>query len=111
MEVPYGEEVATRTDPESCVGGRKAVGEALAGGRAGRVLSREKHEVNRGADALEESGRPHPERRQRETLRDPARSETPSMHASISHGNREIPRPPAPGCGTGRIGNPMGESR
>ena len=111
MRERYVEDLANHDGPESCVGGRKAVGEALTGGRAGRVLSREKHESNRGADALEESGRPHPERRQRETRRDPARSKTPSMHASISHGNREIPRPPAPGCGAGRIGNPMGKRR
>ena len=31
----------------------------------------------RGADAMDTGGRPHPSRRQRETRRDPARSETP----------------------------------
>ena len=91
MKVPYGEGLATHTDPESCARSRKGLGEALTGERAGRVLSRESHESLRGADALEISGRPHRMRRQRETQPDPARSETPSTHGSTSHGNREIP--------------------
>jgi hypothetical protein len=33
----------------------------------------------------------------RETMRGPARSETPSMHGNISHGSREIPRLSAAG--------------
>ena len=35
----YGKGVATHTDPESCVGGREAVGEALTGEHAGQALS------------------------------------------------------------------------
>ena len=91
MKVPYGEGLATHTDPESCAWFRKGLGEALTGERSGRVLSRESHEPLRGADAVEVCGRPHRTRRQRETQPDPARSETPSTHGSISHGNREIP--------------------
>jgi hypothetical protein len=34
MKEPYGEGVASHTGPESRVGGRKAVGEALTGLRA-----------------------------------------------------------------------------
>lgn len=80
MKEPHGEGVATHTGPESCVGARKDVGEALTGEGTGRVLSREmsapareRRDV-RGADAVEEGGRPHPRRRNREATRDPARS-------------------------------------
>ncbi len=95
MEVSYGEGVATHTGPESCAVAREGRGEALTGERAGRVLSRENFGPLRGADAVETGGRQHRARRQRETRRDPARSETPGTHGSTSHGNREVPRPPA----------------
>ncbi len=42
MKVSYSEDLASHTGPESCVYGRKAVREALAGGRVGQVLSRER---------------------------------------------------------------------
>ena len=42
MQVRYVEDLASHDDPESCVGGREAVGEALTGEHAGGVLSREK---------------------------------------------------------------------
>ena len=41
MKEPYGEGLATHTDPESCVGVREGVVEALTGAHAGWVLSRE----------------------------------------------------------------------
>ena len=41
MEVSYGEGVASHTGPESCAVVREGRGEALTGGGAGRVLSRE----------------------------------------------------------------------
>jgi RNA-directed DNA polymerase len=41
MQVRYAEDLASHDDPESCVGGREAVGEALTGEHAGGVLSRE----------------------------------------------------------------------
>ena len=41
MKEPYGGAVATSTDPQLCVGGRKGADEALAGARAGGTLSRE----------------------------------------------------------------------
>jgi len=104
MRVSHGEGVATHTGPESCAVARKDLGEALTGEGAGRVLSREIHAQLRGADAVEVGGRPHPTRRQRETRRDPARSETPSMPRSTSHGNREIPRPSAAEGAADRIG-------
>ncbi len=61
MKESYGEGVATHTGPESCVVARKDDGEALTGGRAGRVLSREiqdprvKPRALRGADAVGEA--------------------------------------------------------
>ena len=42
MKVSYSEDLASHTGPESCVYRRKAVREALAGGRVGQVLSRER---------------------------------------------------------------------
>src|SRR5258706_10235637 len=44
MKKSHREGVATRSDPESCVGVRKDEGEALTGERVGRVLSREMNE-------------------------------------------------------------------
>ena len=41
MKISYNEDLASHTGPESCVCCRKAAGEALTGGRAGQVLSRE----------------------------------------------------------------------
>jgi RNA-directed DNA polymerase len=104
MEESYGEGVATHTGPESCAVDREVGGEALTGVRAGRVLSREIFGQLRGADAVVTGGRQHRSHRQREMREDPARSETPSTHGSTSHGNREIPQPPAARGAAGRIG-------
>ena len=110
MKESYGEGVATHTGPESCVAVREDGGEALTGGKAGRVLSREIHEpprerwTLRGADVLEDGGRPCCGRRPRKAPVDPARSETPRMPGHTVHGNREVPRlSPIEGIG-GRIG-------
>jgi RNA-directed DNA polymerase len=103
MKEPYGEGVATHTDPESCVGARKGDGEALTGGRTGRVFSRET-KILRDADAVEVSGRPYPGRRYRETPRSPAWSETPRMSGHTSRENRESPWSPVADGAAGRIG-------
>ena len=110
MKESNSEGVAIHTGPESCGGVRKDAGEALTGGRAGQVLSREIHAPGQklrdlwGADAVEVSGRPHRARRHREVRSDPARSETLRMLGHTAHGNREIPRlSPAEGAGD-RIG-------
>ena len=66
MQESYGEGVATHTGPESCAVVREDGGEALTGGRAGRVLSREIHTL-RGADAVARGGRPHSARQSRES--------------------------------------------
>ena len=109
MKESNSEGVATHTGPESCVGVRKDGDEALTGGRAGRVLSREIHdppewEGLRGADVVEVDGRPHCVRRQREARVDPARSETPGMLGHTAHGNREVPRLSAAEGAAVRIG-------
>ncbi len=104
MEKSYGEGIAIRTGPESCAAVCEGGGEALTGVRAGRVLSREKERIGRGADALRVSGRPHLTCRYREASQDPARSIDP-VHAR-KHLARE-PGDPASACGgeyAGRIG-------
>ena len=103
MKESYVEGLATHSGPESCAAVREGSGEALTGVRAGRVLSRESSFL-RGADAVRRSGRPHPVRRYRETLRDPARSETPCTCGNTSRENREIPCPPAADGAAGRVG-------
>jgi len=103
MQESYVEGLAAHSGPESCVVAREGRGEALTGERAGRVLSRESNFL-RGADAVGESGRPHPGHRYREMPGNPARSETPCMYASTSRENREIPCPPAADGVAGRVG-------
>jgi len=110
MKVPYDEGVATHIDPESCADGRKEMGEALTGARAGRVLSREMVIVQ-GADAVGRGGRHHWRGRYGEVPSAPARSQTPSTFARILHGSREIPRStPRDGKGV-RVENPTGAMR
>jgi hypothetical protein len=103
MKESYGERLATHAGPESCAAAREGGGEALTGERAGRVSSRERR-ILWGADAVGGSGRLHPARRQRETLRDPARSKTPCTYGNTSHENREIPGPPVADGAVGRVG-------
>ena len=97
MKESYGEGLATRTGSKPCVAVRKDGGEASAGVRAGRVLSRENHapwrepRALRGADAVEIGGRRHRPCRYCEAWTDPARSQTLRMYESTLHGNREIP--------------------
>jgi len=101
MKVSYVEGLASYGGPESCVHIRKGVGEALTGGRAGRVLSCVIHAPGRkawdvrGAEVVELHRRPHRACRIGEAGTDPAQSETPCMRASTLIGNREIPRPSA----------------
>jgi hypothetical protein len=88
MKEPYGEGLASHTDPESCVDSRKAGHEALTGTHAGGVSSREILR-NQSADAVSTSERQHREIRQREHHWDSATSETPRMHGNSSPENRE----------------------
>ena len=103
MKESYESGVATHIGPESCGAACKGGVEALTGERAGRVLSRVRITL-RDADAVGESGRPHPVRRYREAHRSPARSETPCTYGSTSRGNREIPWLPRAASARGRVG-------
>ena len=91
MKESHGKGPARRPDPESCVAGRKAVGEALTGAHAGQPLSCE----------IRSSGVPTPLSEAEghteggvigEPLSDPAQSKTLSMRGNSLPGNREIPR-------------------
>ena len=99
MKESYVEGIASYGGPESCVHIREGVGEALTGGRAGRVLSCVIHAPGReawavrGAEVVETHRRPHRACRIGEAGMDPAQSQTPRMRPSTLFGNREIPRP------------------
>jgi hypothetical protein len=101
MKESYVEGLASYGGPESCVHIREGVGEALTGGRAGRVLSCVIHAPSRevwdirGAEVLEPHRRPHRACRVGEAGMDPAQSQTLRTRASTLFGNREIPRPSA----------------
>ena len=102
MRVLYGEGAAHHTGPESCVAGRKASGEVLAGDMQAGLSSRE---ISiRGADAVAMVGRQHPGSRYCERLRNPARSKNHGMYVDTLLENRESPRMPAADGATGRIG-------
>lgn len=103
MRETYIEGVASHDGPESCAGSREGVGEALTGVRAGRAIEPRNH-IDRGADAVHVSGRPHDQERQRELLGDPARSKTPRMCGLSVRENREVPWPPALDGEAGRKG-------
>jgi hypothetical protein len=107
MQESYGEGVASHAGPESCAGVREGVGEALTGGGAGRVLSREIHDPLRGADVLEDGGRPHRRRLYREAQPDPAVRDP--EHAP-NHLARE-PGDPAFVCGRGGLGTLLRHGR
>ena len=117
MKVSYVEGLANHNGPESCGAAREGGVEALAGGRTGRVLSREIHallrkqQVLRDADALEDVGRQYRVHRHREVHQDPARSETPCMYASTLYGNREIPCLSAGERTADRVGKSKDEHR
>src|SRR5262249_10757506 len=92
---------ASHPAPESCGSGRKASAEALTGAHAGQPSSCEirqsgvptplsEAEGNTGTGA---SGEP---------VTDPGQSEALGMRGNSSHGNREIPAPPAADGAAGR---------
>ena len=69
------EGLANHDDREPCVGAREGAGEVSVAARAGQAIEPRNHRV-RGADAVYGSGRQHRQRRYRESLAGPARSET-----------------------------------
>jgi len=94
MEELCIEGLANHDDREPCVGAREGAGEASVAARAGRAIEPRNPRV-RGADAVYGSGRPHCQRRYRESLAGPARSENQGMHGTSMRENREVPRSPA----------------
>ena len=92
MEEPCVEGVATHDGHEPCVGVREGVGEALVVVRAGWAIEPRKLNKVRGADAVTLGGRPHRQRRYRESLLDPARSENLCTYGVSMRENREVPR-------------------
>ena len=92
MKESYSEGLANHTGLGSYAGIRKDAGGTLIEVRAGRVLSREIAQENRGADDVLEYGRPHRLQRMPRVQENPARSKTPCMHGNILKGNWEIPR-------------------
>ena len=111
MKEFYNEDLANHIGPASCVMSSNGHGEALAGVRAGRVLSFENGAHISGADALPLSGRPHHATRTGQGCTDPAESQTPGMHGNTYRGNREALFPALPGAsrlGEVRMENPTG---
>lgn len=103
MKEPYGEGLAPHTDPESCVDGRKAGGEALTGARTGQPLSCEIYWS--GTPTLLSEAEGHTEgNAMRELPEGPAQSETLCTCGNSMNGNREIPEIPSSDGGGGRPG-------
>ena len=102
---PDIEGVAIHSGPESCVGVREGVGEALTGGSAGWAIE-PRNPWFRGADVVAKGGRPHRRQRYRELPLDPARSVNLGMRGNSIRENGEIPRSPRRLItGRGREGN------
>ena len=92
MRELYGEGLAVHAGPESCVRVREGAGEALTGVRAGWAIEPRKLNKVRGADAVTTGGRQYRQRRYRESLLDPARSENLRTYGVSMRENREVPR-------------------
>ncbi len=91
MKEPYGEGLATHTDPESCACSRKAAGEALTGARTGQPLSGEIYLSGRPTLLSEAEGNTEGGTI-RESSAAPAPSKTLSTRGNSLHGNREVPQ-------------------
>src|SRR4029079_9659584 len=95
MQESHGKGPASHRDPESCVDGRKAGGEALTGAHAGQPLSCEIRQTGvptpvseaEGDTEISATGKP---------ISDPAQSKTLRMRGNSLHGNREIPTASTP---------------
>ena len=92
MQESNVEGVASHNGPELCGGGGDTAAEALAGERAGVVLSPEIRSNVPSADRLFVLGRQHIARREGKPCDGSAGSETHRMHRGDLHGNRETPR-------------------
>ena len=88
MKEPYGEGLASHTDPESCVVSREAEHEVLTGAHVDGVLSRE-IAGNQDADAVYSAGRQHWWVRYREHLPDLRGQRSPICMEPSTCENRE----------------------
>ena len=93
MQESYGEGLASHTGPESCVGRRKAAGEALTGVHADQPLSSEITPFGTPTLLTEAEGHIACDD-SRESQASPAESKTLSMRGNSLHGNREVPSAP-----------------
>ena len=104
MQESHGKGPASHPDPESCVDGRKAGGEALTGAHAGQPLSCEIRQS--GVPTLFSEAEGHTEvGATGKPISDPAQSKTLRMRGNSLHGNREIPTSSIP------LGGSPGEGR
>lgn len=111
MKEPYIEGLATHDDPESCGCIPQGSSRSVDRGTCGLGME-PRNQADRGADGVTQTGRPREQAQERESLLDPARSETPCTHGSFLHRNWEILGSPAGDGTAGRIGkarsrNPM----
>jgi|SRR5919106_1670640 hypothetical protein len=115
MKVLHGEGVAIHTGPESCAGAGDRTREALTGGRAGRVLSREKGTPSETAGRLE---RRRCRATRKATLRGPLARGTRGLRAvrDPEHARTHLVRKPGDpmvvwSSEPDRTGNPKGARR
>jgi hypothetical protein len=103
MQESHKQGVAHQLDPQSCAGGRKVAGEALAGAHAGQPLSSEITLI--GVPTLCCEGEGHTATGvKREPGADAAESQTLSMRGNSMRENRETPgMPSAVPHGQGRL--------
>ena len=109
MKVRHDEGIANHIDPEPCIAGREARGEASVGECIGQPLSRDR--IIPGADAvlMAEGNMPSTSAR---VQRQPGVVRDPGMCRRSLRGNREIPRPTRGGYATlVRIGKVRSRSR
>jgi hypothetical protein len=91
MKESHSEDQASHAGPESCEGVGNGALEALTGEPAGRAIEPRNQLINREADTLMASGRPHRICRHGKAGSAPARSENQGMWGRFSRGSREIP--------------------
>ena len=92
MKTLYVEGVAIHDGPESCVGAREGVGEALTGVHVGRAI--EPRNGQFGVPTLSNLRKATPPGASCEPLVGPAGSENLSMRGVSMRENREVPCPP-----------------
>ena len=103
MKEPYIEGLATHDDPESCGCIPQGSSRSVDRGTCGLGIE-PRNRASQGADGVTLTGRRNEQAQERESLLDPARSETPRTHGSLRTRNWEILGSPAEDGTAGRIG-------